>query len=424
MTGALGATLNYRERIGTTLPGEEEEPPLYEEPRSEPDRAAIQESQAAGSSPQTESAADRAEEKFKARKSKESRKDAAGSGRLLAAFFMAGGTLTLLLVFWQSGPQLILPSRNRLGGISSANVFSDAAVSAPIRPQDMLPRPSSQTLPSTPVGGPSGQATAAPTTSVVSSPSAPPTPVRRVRRAAVNEEAENSTRQVARQAPSNTSAVIFSEEDNDSSVIVPPAEALAPIVVNVGERLVGKLAYPVITGGGAVPATLTVVDDLVAGGRIAVPAGSRLVGQAFATTANDRVQLVVNAVVIDGRTVPMSAVAFDEDNQIGVAGKVLKKGGGLKGAGGHAVSIFSKVLSFGAGQMLPGADGLLGAAAGNAVSEANAGLAQAASQWVLSTKVVEVAAGKRVIIYLAGDLHPLGSAAAPDGLATTEAGGQ
>lgn len=424
MTGAHGAALDYREHIGSTLPGPFEESSLTLDTRNV-EVAAIHEGEPASASPEQESGADRAEAKFRARKGKDGAKSAARSGPLIAALFLGGGTLMLLFVFVRSNAQIVLPSRNRLGGISPANVFSDAAVAAPIRPQDMLPPSASRSLPlpSATVADPSRAAVVASTATPRPSPSASPTPLGRARRLA--EESENSTRRATRQTPSsNTSAVIFNEEDNDASVIVPPAEAPAPIVVNVGERLVGKLVYPVITGGGAVPATLTVVDDLVVGGRVAVPAGSRLVGQAFATTANDRAQLVVNAVVIEGRTVPMSAVAFDEDNQIGVAGKVLKKGGGLKGAGGHAVSIFSKVLSFGAGQMIPGADGLLGAAAGNAVSEANAGLAQAASQWTLSTKVVQVEAGKRVIIYLAGDLHPRGSAAAPDGLAGTEASGQ
>ncbi len=193
--------------------------------------------------------------------------------------------------------------------------------------------------------------------------------------------------------------VIF-EETNEETIVVRAVASVSPLVVNVGERLSAKLLYPIVTGGGSVPVTAAIAADVVVGGRIAVPAGTRLVGEAFATTANDRAQIVFHAAVIDGRTIALSAVAFDEDSQLGVVGKLVKKGSALKKLGGRLAGAFGSAVSLGTlGLVSPSS------IAGNLASGAVDDLKQVSSEWVLSSKVIQVPAEKPLVIHLSGDLN-------------------
>lgn len=325
------------------------------------------------------SAADVAEQRFRDDKARE---DAAASPltrQRLALILIGAGLFGLLVAFLRADVAFGSASSNRLG-VSTANVFlSDSAAGAAVRQEDYVPA-SSPTV-ATPMRAPERP-----------SPSSSPTPT--TARGGVPRRA------ASRHRPQAESAVeVLFDESDQPAVVVPAIDMPGPVIVNVGERFAGKLLYPIVTGGGSVPVTAALAADIVVGGRTAMPAGTRLVGEAFATTTNDRAQIVFHAAVIAGRTLAISAVAFDEDNQLGVIGKLVKKGSALKKIGGRLAGAFGGALSLGSyGLVSPSS------MAGTLSSGAAADIQQAASDWVISSKVIEVPAEKRLVVYLSGDL--------------------
>lgn len=325
------------------------------------------------------SAADLAEERFRGDKAREDAKASPLTRQRLAFVLIGAGLFGLVVAFLRADVASGSASSNRLG-VSTANVFlSDSAAGAAVRQEDYVP------------ASPSAAATQ---TAASQRPSPSPSPKPTMAGAGVARHAAARGRGEAESAVE----VIFDESDQPT-VIVPAVEAQGPLVVNVGERFAGKLLYPIVTGGGSVPVTAALVADIVVTGRTALPAGTRLVGEAFATTTNDRAQVVFHAAVISGRTLGISAVAFDEDNQLGIVGKLVKKGSAIKKIGGRLAGAFGGALSLaGYGLVSPSS------VAGTLSSGAAADIQQAASEWVISSKVIEVPAEKKLVVYLSGDL--------------------
>ena len=114
----------------------------------------------------------------------------------------------------------------------------------------------------------------------------------------------------------------------------PAPEKPPPLVINIGTRIAAVLTDPVVTGAALAPATAKLASDVYVGDRLAVPAGTLLVGEAFATQQDDRAQVVFSAIVRDGKTINLEGWAL-QDGEIGVRGKVVRKGSKTKrGAGG------------------------------------------------------------------------------------------
>ncbi|MGH9887062.1 MAG: hypothetical protein ACREBE_16170, partial [bacterium] len=84
----------------------------------------------------------------------------------------------------------------------------------------------------------------------------------------------------------------------------PPAAPEKPpaIVINIGTRIAAVLTDPVVTGAALAPATAKLASDVYVGDRLAIPAGTLLVGEGFATQQDDRAQVVFSAIVRDGKT--------------------------------------------------------------------------------------------------------------------------
>jgi hypothetical protein len=322
----------------------------------------------------------------------------------LGGLCIAAAVLVLMAAFLRadvnSAPG---PARNRLG-VSSGNIFSDSALGAEVRVSDYVP--------SHPTARPTTAAAVVTATAHEAPVAATRAPVERPR---LRREADVTAPLV--ESPEDKWEVLFDDHDEpEGSIVVPAAEPPAPIVVNIGERIAGRLTHPLVTGAGTVPVTVTVMNDVLVGEKVAIPAGARLDGEGFATTANDRVQVLFHAVVIGGRTIRVSAVAFGDDNELGLGGKVVKKGSPLKSVGGRVAGAFGRALSYAgyaSGYGGPLSDATV---AGNLVSGAASDLQKVGGDWVLSSKVVKVSADKRLVVYFAGDVYVNASELAALGL--------
>ena len=106
-----------------------------------------------------------------------------------------------------------------------------------------------------------------------------------------------------------------------------------PLVVNVGTRVQAVLTDPVVTGAAWLRRRPSSRRTSIVGDRLAIPAGTVLVGEGFATQQDDRAQVVFSAIVKDGKTLQFEGWALQE-GEIGVKGKVVRKASkGKKGAG-------------------------------------------------------------------------------------------
>lgn len=177
-----------------------------------------------------------------------------------------------------------------------------------------------------------------------------------------------------------------------------------PTIVNMGTRLVARLESSVRTGATLTPVTAVLTADLRAGERVILPVGGRIVGSAFATTGDDRVQLVWRAIVVNGRTVPFEGETLADDGTLGLVGKVIdRRGRGvLRRIGSVALTAAGATVAYG----VPGGDGVLGRAGDVAADQAGRQLERMGQQreWLQAAKVVELRAGAPCVVYVSSDV--------------------
>jgi hypothetical protein len=180
----------------------------------------------------------------------------------------------------------------------------------------------------------------------------------------------------------------------------PPPEKPAPLLINVGTRVEAVLTDPVVTGAALAPATAKLAADVVVSDRVAIPAGTVLVGEGFATQQDDRAQVVFSAIVKDGKTLQFEGWAMQE-GEIGVKGKVIKKGSkGRKGAG-TVLGAAASALTYGVAGAMGGPEGAALASLGNTAAGDMMGLGR---DWRRTDKVVRVEAGVPIVVYIRRDL--------------------
>jgi hypothetical protein len=184
------------------------------------------------------------------------------------------------------------------------------------------------------------------------------------------------------------------------SPLVPPPEEPLPVVINIGTRVQAVLTDPVVTGAALAPATAKFATDLFVGDRLAVPAGTVLVGEGFATQEDDRAQVVFSAIVKDGKTLPFEGWALQE-GEMGVKGKVVRKGSKGKKGAGTILGAAASALTFGLSGAVPGAGGAALGSLGHAAATDLTGLGR---DWRRSNKVVRIEAGVPVTVYIRRDL--------------------
>src|SRR5262249_9744085 len=133
-----------------------------------------------------------------------------------------------------------------------------------------------------------------------------------------------------------------------------PTPTPAPLVVNIGTRVEAVLTEPIVTGAALAPATAKLATDVMAGGQGAIPSGTLLVGEGFATQQDDRAQVVFSAIVKDGKTVQFEGWALQQ-GEVGVKGKVIRKASKGKSGAGTLLGAAATGLSFGLSGAVPGA---------------------------------------------------------------------
>ena len=251
-----------------------------------------------------------------------------------------------------------------------------------------------------PVAGPSPATTPTP----VPSPSLAPTPrstprprVTAARPAPVTRTTASATPRVEA-SPSPTPAATPTPSPT-------PTPKPPPAVINIGSRIVATLEAPVRTGATLTPATALVTSDVTVGERVVLPSGSRLVGSAFATTSDDRVQVVWRAAVVNGRTYRLDGEALSPDGSQGLPGKVVrkKKGKGvLRRIGATVLGTAGETLGYG----IPGGEGVTGLAEDALAGRAGRELQRAAQdrEWLQVDKVIELRAGAPLVVYVSADV--------------------
>jgi hypothetical protein len=166
--------------------------------------------------------------------------------------------------------------------------------------------------------------------------------------------------------------------------------------IALGTRIPAVLASPVTTSPEGAPVTAEVASDVVLGGRVGIPAGSHLEGVAFGTESDDRARILLTAVVVGGRTVPLPAVALDSNSDLGLPGKVVSRGSKRKHGGG----LLLRALGGAAGYGLGGSSGLAGAALSQLGGAFSQDLTNITRDWMISDKAVRVPAGTPLVAYV------------------------
>ncbi len=183
------------------------------------------------------------------------------------------------------------------------------------------------------------------------------------------------------------------------SAVPAPTPKPAPLVINVGTRIPALLTDPVITGAALAPVTAKLAQDVLVGDRVALPAGARLVGEAFATEDGDRVQVVFSSVVVNGTTHRIEGWAL-QDGEVGLKGRVLKKGSKGKKGAASLLGAAATGLTYGVAGAIAGAPGAALTSLGTSVANDMQGLGR---EWRYSDKVVRIEAGAATVIYLRRD---------------------
>jgi len=179
-----------------------------------------------------------------------------------------------------------------------------------------------------------------------------------------------------------------------------PSAKPAPLVINIGTRVEAVLTEPVVTGAALAPATAKLAKDVLVGDRVAIPAGTLLVGEGFATQQDDRAQVVFSAIVKDGKTIQLEGWALQE-GEVGVKAKVIRKGSKGKSGAGTLLGAAASGLSFGLSGAVPGAGGAALSSLGNTAASDLIGLGR---DWRRTDKVVRVEAGVPIAVYIRRDL--------------------
>lgn len=272
-----------------------------------------------------------------------------------------------------------------------SSVISADATGTGARASDFAPRQPKQAMP-LPTGAP-----AAP-------PAAAPMPVRRARSAPNTPRGEIDIA-TKRQDVALAEEVLFDEADPAAFALVvnAPTEAPPPRLLSVGTRIPVVFQEPLITGSTPVPATARVAVPVEVEGRVTLPGGTTVIGEAFAVAESDRVQVAFTTVLLEGRSVPLQGLALAGDGGLGVPGKVLKKGKG-RGAAGRLLGVLGSAANAASLGLLGGERGLHETAAVELAQGLTHDMQSWANRFSFSDKVVRVPAGTNALVYLRADL--------------------
>lgn len=179
-----------------------------------------------------------------------------------------------------------------------------------------------------------------------------------------------------------------------------PLPEAPPLVINIGSRIEAVLTDPVVTGAAFAPAAAKLAEDVYVGDRLAIPAGTVLVGEGFATQQHDRAQVVFTAIVKDGKTLRFEGWALQE-GEMGLRAKVVHKGSKVRKGAGTVLGAAASALTFGLAGAASGPEGAALASLGNTAAHDLVGVGR---DWRRSDKVLRVEAGVAITVYIRRDL--------------------
>jgi hypothetical protein len=172
-----------------------------------------------------------------------------------------------------------------------------------------------------------------------------------------------------------------------------------PLVINIGTRIEAVLTDPVVTGAAFAPATATIAKDVYVEDRLAIPAGTVLVGEGFATQQDDRAQVVFSAMVREGKTQHLEGWAL-QGGEMGIRAKVIRKGSKTKKGAGTVLGAAASALTYGLAGAASGPEGAALASLGQTAATDLSGLGR---DWRRSDKAVRVEGGVAITVYLRRD---------------------
>lgn len=174
----------------------------------------------------------------------------------------------------------------------------------------------------------------------------------------------------------------------------------SPLTINLGTRVEAVLTDPIVTGAAFAPASATLAKDVYVGDRLAIPAGTVLIGEGFATDEDDRAQVQFSAIVRDGKTIKFEGWALQQ-GEMGIRAKVIRKGSKTKKGAGTVLGAAASALTYGLAGAAAGPEGAALASLGQTAASDMSGLGR---DWRRSNKVVRVEAGAPITIYIRRDL--------------------
>ena len=179
-----------------------------------------------------------------------------------------------------------------------------------------------------------------------------------------------------------------------------PPEERPPLVINVGTRIDAVLTDPVVTGAAFAPAAARITADVYVGDRIAISAGTLLVGEGFAADQHDRAQVVFTAIVRNGKTLQFEGWALQE-GEMGLPARVVRKGSKAGKGAGAVLGAAASALTYGIAGTVSGPEGAALASLGNTAAQDLTGLGR---DWRRSNKVLRVEPGVLLTVYIRRDL--------------------
>ncbi len=174
----------------------------------------------------------------------------------------------------------------------------------------------------------------------------------------------------------------------------------SPLTINLGTRVEAVLSDPIVTGAAFAPASAKLAKDVYVGDRLAIPAGTILVGEGFATDQDDRAQVLFSAIVRDGKTIKFEGWALQQ-GEMGIRAKVIRKGSKAKKGAGTVLGAAASALTYGLAGVAGGPEGAALASLGQTAASDLGGLGR---DWRRSNKVVRVDAGAPITVYIRRDL--------------------
>lgn len=127
--------------------------------------------------------------------------------------------------------------------------------------------------------------------------------------------------------------------DRNSAMVLTRGSLDAKTQLPPGNRFRVRLLEKTVVAGQAMPIIGIVVNDVVHEDTVAIPEGSKLLGEASFDDSTDRAHMSWRSIQFpDGRERQLSALGVSEDGQVGIEGRVYSEG--VKNAIGQTITRF------------------------------------------------------------------------------------